>query len=76
MIDAIRCGDVIEMLGDGGSDFSTALGLTFNTGAFGGTRLRRLSMLVDDGVVKKLNVVDGGEWADEISAEHLLNSLK
>ncbi len=63
------------MLGDGGTEFSTALGLTFNTGGFGGIRLRRLSMLIDDGIVKKLNVVDGGEWADEISAEHLLNSL-
>eukprot|EP01084_Bolivina_argentea_P181573 313579_1 len=71
----LGCAAVIEMLGDGGTEFSTALGLTFNTGGFGGTRLRRLSMLIDDGVVKKLNVVDGGEWADEISAEHLLNSL-
>ncbi len=75
MIDGCRCNDVVEMLGDGGTEFSTALGLTFDTGGFGGIRLRRLSMLVDDGVVKKLNVVDGGGWSDEISAEHLLKGL-
>ncbi len=75
MMDGFRCDNVVEMLGDGGTEFSTALGLTFNTGGFGGIRLRRLSMLVDDGVVKKLNVADGGEWSDSISAEHLLKDL-
>jgi peroxiredoxin len=50
-------GDKVEFLADGNGDFAKAIDLAFDNSANGmGTRSRRYSMLVDDGVVKKLNV--------------------
>jgi glutaredoxin/glutathione-dependent peroxiredoxin len=48
--------DEILMLADGGADFHNATGLGKETGIFGGTRAVRYSMIVEDGVVKHLNV--------------------
>jgi glutaredoxin/glutathione-dependent peroxiredoxin len=49
--------DKVELLGDGNIEFAKAIGLTFEGTAIGlGTRSQRYSMLVDDGVVKILNV--------------------
>lgn len=48
---------VIDMLADGNADFAQALGLSMDGRAFGmGTRSQRFSMLVEDGVVKTLNI--------------------
>lgn len=48
------------MLGDGNGDFTRALGLELDARGFGlGTRSQRFAMLVEDGVVKHLNVEDG-----------------
>ncbi|UZE96213.1 peroxiredoxin [Alkalimarinus alittae] len=44
------------MLADGDGAFTKSIGLEMDTGTFGGTRSQRYSMLVDDGVVKQLNV--------------------
>lgn len=44
------------MLADGGAEFANAIGLAKETGTFGGTRSQRYAMLIDDGVVKVLNV--------------------
>jgi len=47
------------MLADGNGDFARKLGLEFDLAQAGmGTRSKRYSMIVDDGVVKSLNVED------------------
>ncbi len=47
----------IRMLGDGNAQWTKALGLEVDSSAGGmGTRMRRCSMLVEDGVLKQLNV--------------------
>jgi len=47
----------VRMLGDGSAEFTKKLGLDVDQSANGmGTRSRRYSMLVDNGVVKQLNV--------------------
>ena len=51
----------IMMLADGNGDFARAMGLNVDLKAAGmGERSRRYSMLVDNGVVKTLNVEDKG----------------
>ncbi|HXA48034.1 MAG TPA: peroxiredoxin [Burkholderiaceae bacterium] len=65
----------VRMMADGNATFSKALGLDADFSKFGmGTRSQRYSMLVDNGVVKQLNVEDGGKF--EVSnAETLLKQL-
>lgn len=47
----------IRFLGDGSADFTKKLGLELDLTSGGmGLRMKRCSMLVEDGVVKKLNV--------------------
>ncbi len=47
----------IMMLADGNADFTKAVGLEFDLNAAGmGLRSKRYSMLVEDGVVKTLNI--------------------
>jgi len=56
-------GDKVRMLADGSGDYTKALGLTLDLTARGmGVRSQRFSMLVDDGVVKALNVEAGGKF--------------
>jgi peroxiredoxin len=64
----------ITMLADGNAAFTKACGLDMNTDAFGGVRSVRYSMLVEDGVVKVLNVEEGGGFKVS-DAESLLASL-
>ena len=67
-------GDV-TMLADGNGEFAEAIGLTMDGSKFGlGTRSQRYSMLVEDGVVKQLNVEGPGEFKVS-TAEHLLEQL-
>ena len=50
-------GDKVLMLADGNGDYARALGLELDASGFGmGLRSQRFSMVVDDGVVTKLNV--------------------
>ena len=54
---ARNVGDKVLMLADGSGDFTKAVGLELDGSGFGmGKRSQRYSMLVDDGVVKALNV--------------------
>ena len=53
----------LVMLADGGADFAKATGMAKETATFGGTRSVRYAMLVDDGVVKVLNVEAPGKFA-------------
>jgi len=65
----------IRFLGDGSAAWTRALGLELDLGARGmGTRMQRFSMLVDDGVVKSVNVEAPGKF--EVSdAETMLKQL-
>ena len=68
-------GDDIAMLADGGAEFTKALGLEMDGSKFGmGVRSQRYSMIVDDGVVKELNVEEGGEFRVS-AADYLLAQL-
>jgi hypothetical protein len=52
---------IVRMMADGNAAFSKALGLDADFSKHGmGTRSQRYSMLVEDGVVKQLNVEQGG----------------
>ena len=67
--------DQLLMVGDGNGDFAKALGLEMDGSGFGlGTRSQRYAMIVDDGVVSKLNVEAAGEF-DVSSAETVLAAL-
>ncbi len=53
----------VRMMADGSADFAKATGLTLDLSARGmGLRCQRYSMLVDDGVVKTLNVEAPGKF--------------
>ena len=68
-------GDDIVMLADGGAAFTDAVGLAFDASRFGmGKRSQRYSMIVDDKVVKELNVEEGGEFRVS-AADYLLGQL-
>ena len=70
-----KVGDNVVMLADGNGDFARALGLEMDASKYGmGKRSQRFSMLVDDGVVKQLNVEEPGAFSVS-SAEHLLQQI-
>lgn len=70
-----KSGDVVRMMADGSATFTKSLGLDADFSKNGmGTRSRRYSMLVDDGVVKQLNVEEAGKF--EVSdAQTMLKQL-
>ncbi len=69
-------GDSIEFLADGSAKFASAIGLTADLTERGlGIRSQRYAMLVEDGVVKTLNIEDAPGKAEISSAENLLKSL-
>jgi peroxiredoxin len=68
-------GDKVMMLADGNGEFAHALGLEMDASRFGmGKRVQRFSMIVEDGVVKALNVEEPGAFSVS-SAEHILKQL-
>jgi peroxiredoxin len=68
-------GDEIIMLADGNAAFAAALGLELDAAGFGmGKRSQRYSMLVVDGVVRQLNVEEGGQFKVS-AAEYLLGQM-
>lgn len=68
-------GGKVRMMADGSAEFTKKLGLEFDLTARGmGVRSQRYSMVVNDGVVKQLNVEAGGKF--EVSdAATLLKQL-
>ena len=65
----------ITMLADGNGEFAKATGLDADFTGFGmGHRSQRYSMLVEDGVVKQLNVEAPGDFSVS-SAEHMLGQM-
>ncbi len=68
-------GEDIVMLGDGNGDFTRAVGLEMDGSKFGmGGRSQRYSMIVDNGVVKELNVEEAGEFKVS-AADYMLARL-
>ncbi|GBG66452.1 hypothetical protein CBR_g61495 [Chara braunii] len=53
----------LQMLADGNGDFAEALGIQLDLKEFGlGLRSKRFALVTVDGVVKILNVEEGGEY--------------
>jgi peroxiredoxin len=65
----------IRFMADGSAEYTKKLGLDFDLSGRGlGVRCQRFSMIVDDGVVKQLNVEAAGKY--EVSgAEKMLEQL-
>jgi peroxiredoxin len=73
--DSQNAGEKVMMLADGNGDFTRALGLEMDATKYGmGKRSQRFSMMIDDGVVKTLNVEEPGAFSVS-SAEHMLQQL-
>lgn len=66
----------IEFLSDGNGEFAKALDLSLDGSGVGlGTRSKRYAMVVEDGVVKKLNVEDAPGKAEVSGADNLLKQM-
>ena len=73
--DSANAADKVTMLADGNGAFAEALGLTMDGSKFGlGKRGSRWSAIVDDGVVKELNVEAPGAYSVS-GAEFMLGQL-
>jgi glutaredoxin/glutathione-dependent peroxiredoxin len=65
----------VDMLADGNAEYTKSLGLEMDATGFGmGTRGQRFSLVVDNGVVKQINVEAKGEFKVS-SAEHVLGQI-
>ena len=66
----------IEFLSDGNGEFAKAVGMDFDASGNGlGTRSKRYSMLVDNGVVKSLNIEDAPGKCDISGGDALLKQI-
>jgi peroxiredoxin len=66
----------IEFLADGNGEFARAIDMAFDgTGNGLGTRSKRYSMLVEEGVVKKLNIEEAPGKCDVSGGDALLKQL-
>ncbi len=73
---ATGAGGKIEFLADGNGEFAKALDLALDGSAAGlGIRSKRYAMLVEDGVVIKLNIEDAPGKAENSGAENLLRQM-
>jgi peroxiredoxin len=67
--------DKVMMLADGNGEFTKAVGLTMDGTGYGmGLRSQRYAMVLDNGVVKTLNVEAPGAF-EVSSAESILKAL-
>lgn len=75
--EALEAEDKIDFIADGNADYAEALGLAVDLTASGmGTRVKRFSMLVDDGVVKTINFEpEGGKGIQATGAATMLNQI-
>jgi peroxiredoxin len=71
-----NCGDRVKMLADGSAEYTRKLGLDLDLTARGmGTRAKRFSLLVDNGVVKQVNVEANPGELSASGADAMLASL-
>jgi peroxiredoxin len=74
--EASAAADKVEFLSDGNGEFAKALDMTFDGSGNGlGTRSKRYAMVIDNGVVKTLNVEEAPGKVDVSSAENILKAL-
>ena len=65
----------VNMIADGNGDFTKKMGLEMDVSKFGmGVRSQRYAMLVDNGVIKKLEVEEPGAFKVS-SADHMLGLI-
>jgi glutaredoxin/glutathione-dependent peroxiredoxin len=70
-----QVGDDVIMLSDGNGAFTKAIGMEMDASGFGmGSRSKRYSMILEDGVVKHLNVEAPGEFKVS-AADYMLGQL-
>ena len=75
--ESLGLGDDVMLLSDGNNELTRALGVEMDLSdkPMGlGVRSRRYALLADDGVVKVLNLEEGGAFTTS-SAEEMLNAL-
>ena len=66
----------VDFLADGNGEFAKAIGMDFDgAGAGLGVRSKRYSMLVEDGVVKSLNIEDAPGKCDISGGDALLKQI-
>jgi peroxiredoxin len=66
----------IDFLSDGNAEFAKAIDMAFDASGNGlGTRSKRYSMLVEDGVVKKFNIEDAPGKCDISGGQALLGQI-
>jgi peroxiredoxin len=69
-------GKIDHFLSDGNAEFAKALDLSFDGSGNGlGTRSKRYAMVVQDGMVKTLNIEDAPGKADISGADNLLKQM-
>lgn len=70
-----QVGSDVVMLADGNGVFTKSIGMEMDASGFGmGSRSKRYSMIVQDGVVKQLNVEAAGEFKVS-AADYMLGQL-
>jgi glutaredoxin/glutathione-dependent peroxiredoxin len=70
-----KVGDTVAMVADGDAEFTRATGLDLDLAGKGlGLRCQRFSMIVDDGVVRSLDIDPPGEFS-VTSCEYMLEKL-
>lgn len=75
-LDMSKAKGKIDGLADGSGVFAKATGLDLDLGEYGlGLRSKRYSMIVNDGIVERLNVEENPGVAETSSAEALLAQL-
>jgi peroxiredoxin len=68
--------DKLDFLADGNGEFAKAIDLSFDGSGNGlGTRSKRYAMLVEDGVVKKLNIEEAPGKVEVSGGDALLKQL-
>jgi glutaredoxin/glutathione-dependent peroxiredoxin len=73
--EALNAGDKIEFVSDGDGDYARALGLNIAIPGMG-TRVKRFSAMVEDGVVKSLNFEpEGGKGIQATGAATILGQI-
>jgi len=73
---SLNAGEKMTILADGDCAFAKLMGLTVETEGFGGLRLSRFSALIEDGVVTKLHLEEGGGYSGASGADQMLKDLE